>query len=116
LGVGEKIRDLRKKKRMRQTTLARMVGISAGAVTNFEKCRRRISLGWLRRIANALDTPIAYFLAERHETRKVTPGDPREKRLLDAWRLLRNNRMLQTDFLRIMEDLGRGGGVRSTRP
>ena len=48
--------------------------------------------------------------------KKIRVGDPREKRLLDAWRLLRNNRMLQTDFLRIMEDLARGGGVRSTRP
>ena len=60
--VGERIRDLRKKKRIRQTTLARMGGISAGAVTNFEKGRRRISLGWLRRIANTLDTPIALLL------------------------------------------------------
>ena len=53
--VGERIRDVRKSKRIRQKVLARMVGISPGALTNFEKGRRRISLDWLHKIAEALD-------------------------------------------------------------
>ena len=60
--VGERIRDLRKKKRIRQTTLARMGGISAGAVTNFEKGRRRISLGWLRENRQHLGHPDCLLL------------------------------------------------------
>ncbi len=109
LGVGGNIRRLRKKKRLPQKTLAEMVGISAGAVTNFEKGRRRISLDWLRRIADALDSPIAYFLVDDRGKGEIVPGDPREKRLVEAWRLLGNNPSVQTDFLRIMEDLGRLG-------
>ena len=41
-----------------------MVGITPGALTNFEKGRRRISLDWLQKIADALDTPVAYFLED----------------------------------------------------
>ncbi len=99
---------------MRQNVLARMVGITPGALTNFEKGRRQVSLDWLESIADALDTPLAYFLGEGRGGKKIVPGDPREKRLLDAWRRL-DNPTLQKDFLRIMEDLGRSAGVKSRR-
>ncbi len=103
--VGERIRDLRKKKRVPQYKLARMVGISPGALTNFEKGRRSVSLDWLRAIADALDTPIAYFLPDGEK--KIATGDPREKRLLAAWRLLGTNSVLRRDFLSLMEHLGK---------
>ncbi len=106
--VGERIRDLRKKKRVRQYKLARMVGITPGALTNFEKGRRGISLDWLRRIADALDTPIAYFLPDGEK--KMATGDPREKRLLAAWRLL--GTVLRRDFLSLMKHLGARKKVR----
>ena len=99
--VGERIRDLRKKKRVRQYKLARMVGISPGALTNFEKGRRHISLDWLRKIADALDTPLAYFLPG--ERQRIRPGDPRETRLLQAWRHL--GATLRQDYLQLMQDL-----------
>jgi len=89
-----------------------MVGISPGGLTNFEKGRRSISLDWLRRIAAALDAPVAYFLAEGPTGKKIVAGDPREKLLLDAWRLLKDKPILQGDFLHIMQDLGRSAGRR----
>ena len=55
LRLGERIRDLRNKKRVRQNVLAGMVGITPAALTNFEKGRRSVSLDWLRRIADALE-------------------------------------------------------------
>ena len=100
---------------MRQNVLARMVGISSGAVTNFEKGRRRVSLYWLERIAEALDAPVAYFLGEGRGGKKIPGGDPRKKQLLDAWRRLKDNPTLQGDFRRIIEDLGRSAGVKSRR-
>ncbi len=108
--VGEKIRDLRNKKRVRQYVLARMVGITPGALTNFEKGRRHVSLDWLERIADALDTPIAYFLGEGGGGKKIATGDPREKRLLAAWRLL--GTVLRRDFLSLMKHLGKRKKVR----
>ncbi|HSF17823.1 MAG TPA: helix-turn-helix transcriptional regulator [Vicinamibacteria bacterium] len=112
--VGERIRDVRKSKRIRQKVLARMVGISPGALTNFEKGRRRISLDWLQRIAEALDTPMSYFLPDEKDRGRGTPGDPRERRLLTSWRNLRSQ-PLRDDFLRLLEDLGRTKGLRRPR-
>ncbi len=113
--VGEKIRDARKSKRIRQKVLARMVGISPGALTNFEKGRRRISLDWLQKIAEALDTPMAYFLPDEKEKSKTVPGDPRERRLLTAWRSMSRNVTLRSDFLRLMEHLGKSIGAKKAR-
>ena len=115
LNIGEKIRDLRKTKRIRQKVLARMIGISPGALTNFEKGRRRISIDWLERIAVALDTPMAFFLPDEKESSKTTPGDPRERRLLTAWRQLAKNDLLRQDFLHLIEHLGRTKGIRRVR-
>ncbi|HXV65136.1 MAG TPA: helix-turn-helix transcriptional regulator [Vicinamibacteria bacterium] len=112
--VGERIRDVRKSKRIRQKVLARMVGISPGALTNFEKGRRRISLDWLQRIAEALDTPMSYFLPDEKDRGRGTPGDPRERRLLTSWRNLKSQ-PLRDDFLRLLEDLGRTKGLRRPR-
>lgn len=87
LQVGENIRDLRKKKRVRQTTLARMVGISAGAPYQFREgppaClgrlvaedRRRpehagcvLSGGGARREENSGRRPAGEAATERLET------------------------------------------------
>jgi transcriptional regulator with XRE-family HTH domain len=94
---------------MRQRTLARIVGVSPGALTNFEKGRRGISLHWLGRIAAALDTPLAYFLGEESQRNaKIAPGDPRERRLIEAWRSLGKQPTLRADFLRLIEHLRAG--------
>ena len=112
--VGEQIREVRKSKRIPQQVLARMVGISPGALTNFEKGRRRISLDWLQKISEALDTPMAYFLPDDKEKGKTVPGDPRERRLLNAWRQFDKNETLRDDFLQLMEHLGKS--VNSKKP
>jgi transcriptional regulator with XRE-family HTH domain len=113
--VGERIREVRKSKRIRQKVLARMVGISPGALTNFEKGRRRISLDWLQKIAEALDTPVSYFLPDEKDRSRTTPGDPRERRLLAAWRQLGKGDVLRADFLQLLEHLGRAKGVRKVK-
>ncbi len=113
--VGERIREVRKSKRIRQKVLARMVGISPGALTNFEKGRRRISLDWLQKIAEALDTPVSYFLPDEKDRSRATPGDPRERRLLAAWRQLGKGDALRGDFLQLLEHLGRAKGARKTK-
>jgi transcriptional regulator with XRE-family HTH domain len=114
LVVGQRIRELRKTRRMRQQTLAQIVGISPGALTNFEKGRRRISLDWLQKISEALDTPMAYFLPDKRPKKSIATGDPRERRLLNAWRHLRSD-ILRKDFFRLMEHLGSLRGIRKPR-
>ena len=99
---------------MRQNVLARMVGISPGAVTNFEKGHRRISIGWLQKIADALDTSVVYFLAEGRGGKKIVPGDPREKRLLNAWRRLGSNAALRNDFLQLIKNMAKSFAVKKS--
>ncbi len=113
--VGERIREVRKSKRIRQKVLARMVGISPGALTNFEKGRRRISLDWLQKIAEALDTPVSYFLPDEKDRSRATPGDPRERRLLAAWRQLGKGDVLRADYLQLLEHLGRAKGAKKAK-
>ena len=116
--VGERIREVRKSKRIRQKVLARMVGISPGALTNFEKGRRRISLDWLQKIAEALDTPVSYFLPDEKDRNRATPGDPRERRLLAAWRQLGKpgrGDVLRNDFLQLLEHLGRSKAAKKAK-
>jgi transcriptional regulator with XRE-family HTH domain len=113
--VGERIREVRKSKRIRQKVLARMVGISPGALTNFEKGRRRISLDWLHKIAEALDTPVSYFLPDEKDRGRTTPGDPRERRLLAAFRQLGKGDVLRSDFLQLLEHLGKGKSLKKVR-
>lgn len=102
--VGERIREIRRAHRMRQKVLARLVGISHGAMTNFEKGRRRISLDWLERIADALDTPMANLLSD--DAPVVKRHDPRERQLLLAWRGLSKSPDLRADYMRLLEHLG----------
>ena len=105
-GAGEIIRALRKSKRLPQYRLAKMVGVTPGTVANFEKGRRRISLHWLRKIAVALDTPLSYFLDDARALKPSSGGDPRERRLLHAWRRLDGHPILLETFLQLMQHLG----------
>jgi len=61
LGIGEKIRSVRRSKRMTQKKLADKVGCESSFVSHIERNSRNMSLDYLRRIADALDTP-AYRL------------------------------------------------------
>jgi transcriptional regulator with XRE-family HTH domain len=92
-----------------------MVGLSPGALTNFEKGRRRVSLDWLEKISEALDTPMAYFLPDEREKKRARPGDPRERRLLNAWRLLNGDDRLRGDYLQLMDHLGNSAGGTAKR-
>jgi hypothetical protein len=52
---------------------------------------------------------VAYFLGDdSHGKSKIAPGDPREKRLIEAWRSLGKQPTLRADFFRLIEHL-RGG-------
>ncbi len=60
--IGQRIRKVRLEQGIKQKDLARRIGISQGALTNFELGRRKISLEWMLRIARALEVPVAYFM------------------------------------------------------
>ncbi|MCI0408803.1 MAG: helix-turn-helix transcriptional regulator [Acidobacteria bacterium] len=112
--IGLRIRAVRLEQGIKQKELARKIGISQGALTNFELGRRKISLDWLTRIARALETPISYFLGDLDPSASLGSVGPRERRLLNGFRRLSDDARLQADLLRWIEriawHLERGAG------
>lgn len=112
--IGLRIRAVRQEQGIKQKELARKIGISQGALTNFELGRRKISLDWLARIARALETPVSYFLSDLEPSAGVGALGPGERRLLIGFRKLSDDARLQSDLLRSIEriawHLERGAG------
>ena len=60
--VGEKIRKTRKQKKMTQNTLARLTGLAAITIRQYEANKYIPKIENLRKIAHALDTSLSEFL------------------------------------------------------
>lgn len=104
--IGQRIRKVRLEHGIKQKDLARKIGISQGALTNFELGRRKISLEWLLKISRALEVPVAYFMgAVEPSTDEDTLG-PKEHRLLRAFRRMSRDPRLQMEILHIIERMG----------
>lgn len=104
--IGQRIRKVRLEHGIKQKDLARKIGISQGALTNFELGRRKISLEWLLKISRALEVPVSYFVGAVEP-----PGDddalgPKEHRLLRAFRRIASDPRLQMEVLHVIERMG----------
>jgi transcriptional regulator with XRE-family HTH domain len=104
--IGQRIRKVRLDQGIKQKDLARRIGISQGALTNFELGRRRISLEWLLRIAKALDVPLAYFVGAVEAPLSEDALGPKEHRLLRAFGRMSRDPRLQMDLLHVLERVG----------
>lgn len=60
--IGEKIQIAREKKGMSQEQLARALGCSQSALSNYEKGKRRLYLSHLEKLSQILDQPLEYFM------------------------------------------------------
>ncbi len=92
---------------MKQKDLARKIGISQGALTNFELGRRKISLEWLVKISRVLETPISYFLVDVEPRKDESTLGPKDLRLVRAFQKLSADPKLQADYLHTLERMGR---------
>lgn len=60
--IGRKLQIAREEKGMSQEQLARALGCSQSALSNYEKGKRRLYLSQLERLAEILDKPLDYFV------------------------------------------------------
>ena len=104
--IGQRIRKLRLEQGIKQKDLARKIGISQGALTNFELGRRKISLDWLLKISRALEVPIGYFMGALEPPSDDDTLGPKEHRLLRAFRRLSGDPRLQMEILHVIERIG----------
>lgn len=62
--VGHQLRTRRREMKMSQTELGAVVGVSFQQVQKYERGVNRISFSTLQKFADALETPISYFLRD----------------------------------------------------
>jgi transcriptional regulator with XRE-family HTH domain len=104
--IGQRIRKVRLEQGIKQKDLARRIGISQGALTNFELGRRKISLEWLLKISRALEVPMGYFMGAVEAQVEENDLGPKEHRLLRAFRRISRDPRLQMELLHVVERVG----------
>ena len=104
--IGQRIRKVRLEHGIKQKDLARKIGISQGALTNFELGRRKISLEWLLKISRALEVPVGYFMGAVEPPADDDALHPKEHRLLCAFRRMSRDPRLQVEILHVIERMG----------
>jgi transcriptional regulator with XRE-family HTH domain len=60
--IGRKLQLAREEKGMSQEQLARALGCSQSALSNYEKGKRRLYLSHLEKLSQILDKPLEYFM------------------------------------------------------
>ena len=111
--IGLRIRRVRLSLNIKQKDLARKIGISQGALTNFELGRRKISLEWLVKISRALETPVSYFLVDVEPQIDAKNLGSRELRLVRSFQKLSPDTKLQNDVINLVDRIGRRMGKQS---
>lgn len=74
-GIGARIKYVRKARGIRQTDLAKTVGITYQYMSMIETGKRRLSLGAIVRLASELQVSVDYLLNGSRETVSGVPGE-----------------------------------------
>ena len=78
-----RIRELRKRARMSQAELGRMVGLHQTQVGNIENSQRSLTIEWARRFAKALNVAVADLLVDEDNPYRL---DHDEHNLVSTYR------------------------------
>ena len=74
-GIGARIKYVRKARGIRQTDLAKTVGITYQYMSMIETGKRKLSLGTIVRLASELQVSVDYLLNGSRETVSGVPGE-----------------------------------------
>jgi transcriptional regulator with XRE-family HTH domain len=90
LKVGERIRQLRKRRKMSQDTLAKAVGVTFQQIQKYENGRNRVGASRLHLVADTLAVPIAELFNDESGGRtskapKPVSFDPQALRVAEAF-------------------------------
>jgi len=84
IAVGQRIRELRKERRITQTELANAIGLTFQQVQKYEKARNRISASKLVHIANIFDVDVATLFKTAQPTHSDDEGENEQEQLLSC--------------------------------
>ena len=79
VAVGERIRQLRKERRITQTELANAIGLTFQQIQKYEKARNRISASKLVQIAEIFEVDVAELFSPAHP--ELSEEEARENEL-----------------------------------
>lgn len=82
--LGQKIRDLRKQKRLSQTELGKYIGVSQTTVTAWEKGRAEPSSGYLSKLADYFNVTTDYLLGRPEKQNEAQTEQDLERALDNA--------------------------------
>lgn len=68
MNVGEKIKELRRKKRLTMKELGKKVKLSEQAIGNYERGDRTPNIDTIQAIATALKVPVSELIGEKQKT------------------------------------------------
>jgi len=92
--IGFKIQIAREEKGLSQEQLARALGCSQPALSNYEKGKRRLYLSHLEKLSEVLEKPPEYFMESNDLPRPTPPadaGDPLFDELVRSIKELHHN-------------------------
>lgn len=72
---GNRLRELRKKRRLKQSDIANATGISQPAVSQVENGTRPLTLEWMRAFARVLECSVADILDEQDNPDRLTDDE-----------------------------------------
>jgi transcriptional regulator with XRE-family HTH domain len=113
VSIGQRIRTIRTLRGLSSSELARAAGVSRGLISQIELDRANPSIDTLRRVAAALDSPIAAFFEERSQDGVVVRAGERKTLHVPrsglTYELLTPDLNRQIEFIRIELEPGQGG-------
>ena len=108
--VGERIRLLRRRKKMSQQVLAKELGVTFQQVQKYENGKNRVGASRLQMISTALDVPVGQFFADDAGTSRTSAKplafDPQALRFAEAFIRL-NDRELRNSIIDMVEAMAR---------
>ncbi len=66
--VGQRLRELRRRYRVKQEQLAARLGVDVATISRYERGERAMTVGMLVMIANQFDVPAATLLPDAHQS------------------------------------------------
>ncbi|MGN0182841.1 MAG: helix-turn-helix domain-containing protein [Candidatus Ornithomonoglobus sp.] len=88
MGVGSRIRQLREMKKLKQSDLAKMIGVTPSAVGNYENEISHPKVDILYKICKALDCDANYLFQDDVDIKTSTSLTIDEKNLINDYRTL----------------------------
>jgi transcriptional regulator with XRE-family HTH domain len=113
VSIGQRIRTIRTLRGLSSSELARAAGVSRGLISQIELDRANPSIDTLRKIAAALESPIAAFFDEKPQSGLVVRQNERKTLHVPrsglTYELLTPDLNRQIEFIQIELEPGQGG-------